>query len=88
MTETPTVQIFTKPDCVICKTSKRVLDTTGIPYQELDTASTTRLADSAAYFSGRPTLPQVFIGGQWIDVQLRDEPLELLAQPTTSLAQD
>ena len=28
------------------------------------------------------------VGGQWIDVQLRDEPLELLAQPTTSLAQN
>lgn len=67
MTETPTVQIFSKPDCVICKTSKRVLDTAGIPYEELDTASAGRLADSAAYFSGRPTLPQVFVGGQWID---------------------
>lgn len=67
MTETPTVQIFTKPDCVLCQTSKRVLDTAGIPYQELDTATAARLADSAAYFSGRPTLPQVFAGGLWID---------------------
>ncbi|MES9535758.1 MULTISPECIES: glutaredoxin domain-containing protein [unclassified Actinomadura] len=69
MTETPAVQIFTKPDCVLCKNSKRVLDTAGIPYEELDTATATRLADSAAYFSGRPTLPQVFVGGQWIDGQ-------------------
>ncbi|NKZ03731.1 glutaredoxin domain-containing protein [Actinomadura latina] len=67
MTETPTVQIFTKPDCVICKNSKRVLETAGIPFEELDTASASRLADSAVYFSGRPTLPQVFVGGQWID---------------------
>jgi len=67
MTQTPTVQIFTKPDCVLCQSAKRVLDTAGIPYQELDTASTARLADSAAYFSGRPTLPQVFAGGRWID---------------------
>jgi glutaredoxin/alkylhydroperoxidase family enzyme len=67
MTETPTVQIFTKPDCVMCQTSKRVLDRAGIAYEELDTARTARLADSAAYFSGRPTLPQVFAGGLWID---------------------
>lgn len=67
MTETPTVQIFTKPDCVMCQTSKRVLDTAGIPYEALDTAGAARLAHSAAYFSGRPTLPQVFAGGLWID---------------------
>jgi glutaredoxin/alkylhydroperoxidase family enzyme len=62
-----TVQIFTKPNCVLCKASKRVLDTAGIPYEELDTASAARFADSVAYFSGRRTLPQVFAGGLWID---------------------
>jgi alkylhydroperoxidase family enzyme/glutaredoxin len=67
MTETPTVQIFTKSDCVMCQTSKRVLDAAGIPYEALDTASAARLADSAAYFSGQHTLPQVFAGGLWID---------------------
>ncbi|TDC98393.1 glutaredoxin domain-containing protein [Actinomadura sp. 7K507] len=67
MTETSTVQIFTKPACVLCKNSKRVLDTAGIPYEELDTSSAPRLADSAVYYSGRSTLPQVFAGGQWID---------------------
>jgi alkylhydroperoxidase family enzyme/glutaredoxin len=64
MTQTPTVQIFTKPDCVMCQTSKRVLDTAGIRYEALDTA---RAAQAAAYFSGRPTLPQVFAGELWID---------------------
>jgi alkylhydroperoxidase family enzyme/glutaredoxin len=67
MTETPTVQIFTKPDCVLCKTSKHVLEVAGIPYRELDTAQRARFADSAVYFSGRPTLPQVFAGGLWIE---------------------
>jgi len=69
MIQTPTVRIFTKPDCVLCQNAKRVLDTAGIQYQELDTASAARLADSAAYFSGQPTLPQVFAGGLWIDAQ-------------------
>jgi len=67
MTEAPTVQIFTKPDCVLCQTSKRVLTGAGIGYQELDTASAARLAESAVYFSGRPILPQVFAGELWID---------------------
>lgn len=67
MTEAPTVQIFTKPDCVFCQASKRVLTGAGIGYQELDTASAARMADSAVYFSGRLTVPQVFAGGLWID---------------------
>lgn len=67
MAESPTVQIFTKPDCVMCQTSKRALDAAGISYEQLDTASATRLADSAVYFSGQSTLPQVFAGGTWID---------------------
>jgi glutaredoxin/alkylhydroperoxidase family enzyme len=67
MTEAPTVQMFTKPDCVFCEAAKRVLTGAGIGYQELDTASAARLADSAVYFSGRPTVPQVFAGGRLID---------------------
>src|SRR5918993_5132538 len=67
MTEAPTVQMFTKPDCVFCQAAKRVLTGAGIGYQELDTASAARLADSAVYFSGRLTVPQVFAGGRLID---------------------
>ena len=67
MAEAPTVQIFTKPDCVFCQASKRVLADAGVDYQELDTASAARLADSAVYFSGRLTVPQVFAGGLLID---------------------
>jgi glutaredoxin/alkylhydroperoxidase family enzyme len=67
MSEAPTVQIFTKPDCVFCQASKRVLADAGIDHRELDTASAARLADSAVYFSGRLTVPQVFAGGLWID---------------------
>lgn len=67
MAEASTVRMFTKPDCVFCQASKRVLDGAGIAYQELDTASAARLADSARYFSGRLTVPQVFAGELLID---------------------
>lgn len=67
MTEAPTVRIFTKPDCTFCHTAKGVLTSAGINYRELDTASAAQLADSAMYFSGRPTVPQVFAGGLWIE---------------------
>ncbi|MEG3615851.1 glutaredoxin domain-containing protein [Isoptericola haloaureus] len=63
----PTVHVFTKPDCVYCRSAKHALDRAGIAYDQHDVTADERTADTAAYYSGRHTVPQVFAGDTWIE---------------------
>ena len=61
----PSVSIITKPGCPFCAKAKALLETKGLPFEEIvlgKDASTTSLRA----ITGRTTVPQVFIGGKHI----------------------
>ena len=57
-----TVKIFTTPICPYCHRAKRLLDTKGVPYDEIDVSVNDRARIDLAERTGRRTVPQIFIG--------------------------
>lgn len=61
------VEIYTSPWCGYCSRAKRLLDTKGVDYEEIDImAQPTRKAEMIKRAGGRTTVPQVFIDGRHI----------------------
>ena len=57
-----TVKIFTTPICPYCHRAKRLLDTKGVPYEEIDVSDDDQARMSLAERTGMRTVPQIFIG--------------------------
>ena len=57
------VVVYTKSGCPNCVTAKRLLDSKGIGYTEMDAEAMTH-AERERLFGGIRQLPQIFIGIQ------------------------
>jgi glutaredoxin 3 len=61
------VEIYTQPLCPYCWRAKRLLDTKGVRYTEIDLCREQgRRAEMLARADGRRTVPQIFIDGAGI----------------------
>ena len=61
------IEIYTTPWCPYCWRAKRLLETKGIDYVEIDLwQESTRRAEMVARAGGRTTVPQLFIDGRGI----------------------
>jgi len=59
-----TVEIYIKPTCGFCHMAKRLLDSKGIGYAEVDIlAHPGRRAEMIQRANGRSTVPQIFVDG-------------------------
>jgi len=61
-----TVKIYTTPICPYCHRAKRLLDTKGVPYEEIDVSSDDLARMNLAERTGKRTVPQIFIGEQHV----------------------
>lgn len=61
----PSVAIFTKPGCPFCAKAKQLLQDKGLRYEEIVLGKDATTVSVRAV-TGRATVPQVFIGGQYI----------------------
>ncbi len=58
----PTVEIYTKPTCGFCHMAKRLLNSKGISFVEVNiSAQPERRAEMIQRAQGRSTVPQIFI---------------------------
>jgi glutaredoxin 3 len=58
------VEIYTKPTCGFCLMAKRLLNTKGVSFAEVNiSAQPERRAEMIQRANGRSTVPQVFIDG-------------------------
>jgi glutaredoxin 3 len=57
-----TVKIYTAPICPYCIRAKRLLDTKGVSYDEIDVSGDDEARIDLAERTGRRTVPQIFIG--------------------------
>jgi glutaredoxin 3 len=61
------VEIYTTPLCGYCARAKRLLDSKGIAYSEVDLwTEPDRREEMLRRSAGRRTVPQIFIGGRSI----------------------
>lgn len=61
----PDVVIYTTPFCPYCARAKRLLDSKGVSYEEIDLyAQPGRRDEMVQRAEGRTTVPQVFIDGK------------------------
>ncbi len=59
------VEIYTSPFCPYCVRAKRLLDSKGVSYEEVDVYQhPNRRDEMVERAGGRTTVPQVFIDGQ------------------------
>lgn len=59
------VEIYTSPFCPYCVRAKRLLDSKGVSYEEIDVYQhPNRRDEMVERAGGRTTVPQVFIDGQ------------------------
>lgn len=57
------VTIYTTPVCPYCVRAKRLLDTKGVKYTEIDVDDRDELRSWLVSASGQRTVPQIFING-------------------------
>ena len=61
------VEIYTQPWCPFCVRAKRLLETKGVAFEEIDAPHGTAAREEAIRRSGgRTTVPQVFVDGRHI----------------------
>jgi len=60
------VKIYTTPYCPYCVRAKRLLERKGVPYEEIDVANDDEARVALAERTGRRTVPQIFINGEYI----------------------
>ncbi|MBU2992282.1 glutaredoxin 3 [Octadecabacter sp. 1_MG-2023] len=62
-----TVELYTTPICGFCHATKRLLDSKGVSYSDVDVmADPSRRAEMTQRANGGRTVPQVFIDGAHI----------------------
>jgi mycoredoxin len=52
--------------CPDCREAKRFLDKHGIPYREIDIETTPGAADEVVRQTGKRSIPQFVIDGEWV----------------------
>ena len=63
----PQVEIYTQDWCAYCARAKRLLDSKGAAYREIDAPhGSAARAEARDRSGGRTTMPQIFIGGRHI----------------------
>lgn len=63
----PQIDIYTQDWCPYCARAKRVLDSKGVAYREINAPNgSPERAESHARSGGRTSVPQIFIDGQHI----------------------
>ncbi len=61
------IEIYVSPFCGFCHRAKRLLDTKGVAYREIDIfREPARREEMVARAGGRQTVPQIFIAGRHI----------------------
>lgn len=61
------VTIYTRAMCGYCSAAKRLLDSKGVAYKELDASFSPELRqEMISRANGRSTFPQIFIGAQHV----------------------
>ena len=60
------VTVYTVPNCLDCGAVKHLLDRAGIPYREVDISRIPESRDALELLSGLRSVPQVFVGNQFI----------------------
>ena len=61
------IEIYVSPFCGFCHRAKRLLDTKGVAYREIDIfREPARRDEMVARAGGRQTVPQIFIAGRHI----------------------
>ncbi|KIN78851.1 glutaredoxin 3 [Sulfitobacter mediterraneus] len=62
-----TVEIYTSPLCGFCHAAKRLLNSKGVSFSEVDVlANPDRKAEMIQRANGGRTVPQIFIGGDHV----------------------
>lgn len=62
-----TIEIYTKPTCGFCHMAKRLLDSKGVGYAEVNiSAQPDRRGEMIQRANGRSTVPQIFVNGKHI----------------------
>lgn len=56
------VVIYTTPICGFCHAAKRLLDSKGVAYEEIDVMRDTAKKQEMMERSGRRTVPQIWVG--------------------------
>ncbi len=56
------VTIYTTPYCGFCHAAKRLLDSKGVAYKEIDVSVSVELRQEMMQKAGRHTVPQIWIG--------------------------
>jgi glutaredoxin 3 len=56
------IEIYTTPWCPYCNAAKDLLDTKGVPYEEVDATDPATREAMIQRANGRRTVPQIFIG--------------------------
>ena len=60
------VTMYSTPYCGYCVVAKRLLESRGIPYEDIDVSGDMAKREWLRNVTGRRTVPQIFIGGQSI----------------------
>ena len=55
------VKLYTTPSCTFCIRAKRLLESRGIPFEEVDVGGDDALREEIMQRTGRRTVPQIFI---------------------------
>jgi glutaredoxin 3 len=58
----PTITIYTTTYCSFCRSAKAFFDMKGLRYQEIDVTGDDTARSDLQERTGRPTVPQIFIG--------------------------
>ena len=62
----PKVQIYSTDWCPYCSAAKSLLDSKGVPYEEIDVTEPSLRIAMVERANGRRTVPQIFIGDRHI----------------------
>ncbi|TMA12409.1 MAG: glutaredoxin 3 [Deltaproteobacteria bacterium] len=60
------VIVYTKDYCSFCKRAKALLHSKNVEFEEIDVTHDERLEREVRRLSGRRTVPQIFLDGQWL----------------------
>jgi len=60
----PKVVVYTKDYCAFCRQTKALLQSKGVPFEEIDLSNDEVLQEEIWRLSGRKTVPQIFVDGK------------------------
>ncbi|MDB2324207.1 glutaredoxin 3 [Alphaproteobacteria bacterium] len=67
MSEAPNIEIYTAMACGYCARAKRLLESKGVNFHEIDVSMSSKLrGEMRSRSGGRQTVPQIFLDGEHI----------------------